>query len=63
MQATLWPDDASSAVQEHRRAQRRGEDLLVAWSRSTSASSIYRYNIIAITTTILNNTIFFSYVY
>lgn len=44
MQASLWPDDATRAVLEQRRAQRRGEELLVAWSRSTSASSIYRYN-------------------
>lgn len=43
LQASLWPDDATRAVLEQRRAQRRGEELLVAWSRSTSASSIYRY--------------------
>lgn len=40
---TIWPDDATRAFMEQRQAQRRGEELLVAWSRSTSASSIYRY--------------------
>lgn len=40
---TIWPDDATCAFMEQRQAERRGEDLLVAWSRSTSASSIYRY--------------------
>lgn len=43
LETTLWPNDATRAVLEQRQADRRGEDLLVAWSRSTSASSIYRY--------------------
>lgn len=44
LETTVWPDDCIKAQVEQKRAQRRGEDLLVAaWSRSTSASSIYRY--------------------
>ncbi|XP_055682408.1 phospholipid-transporting ATPase VA isoform X2 [Lutzomyia longipalpis] len=40
--ATIWPDGGTKAILQKRRNERRGEDLLVAWSRSTSASSIYR---------------------
>ncbi|GAB0089123.1 Phospholipid-transporting ATPase [Sergentomyia squamirostris] len=40
--STFWPDGGTKAIIQKRRNQQRGEDLLVAWSRSTSASSIYR---------------------
>lgn len=42
LETTLWPDDATNVLLQVRRAERRGEDMLVTWSRSTSASSIYR---------------------
>ncbi|XP_022901722.2 phospholipid-transporting ATPase VD isoform X1 [Onthophagus taurus] len=38
----FYPEEVTKAVIEHRRAARRGEGFLVSWSRSTSASSIYR---------------------
>lgn len=38
----ICPDDVTRAILSHRRAVRRGEGFLVSWSRSTSASSIYR---------------------
>ncbi|XP_065220628.1 phospholipid-transporting ATPase VD isoform X2 [Planococcus citri] len=39
---SLMPDDVTKAVIDNRRATRRKENFLVSWSRSTSASSIYR---------------------
>lgn len=42
IETTLNPDDGTSAIIFKKKIQKRGEDLLVTWSRSTSASSIYR---------------------
>ncbi|KAF5277653.1 hypothetical protein FQA39_LY06146 [Lamprigera yunnana] len=39
---TIVPDDVTKAILTYRRNLRRGEGFLVSWSRSTSASSIYR---------------------
>lgn len=39
---SVMPDDVTKAVIDNRRATRRKENFLVSWSRSTSASSIYR---------------------
>lgn len=39
---TISPDDVTRALITYRRDNRRGEGFLVSWSRSTSASSIYR---------------------
>lgn len=43
-QAVLWPDDILREIIHNRNKKRANSDLLVTWSRSTSASSIYRYN-------------------
>lgn len=41
---TIWPDDFTREILATRSTQKKnGDDLLVAWSRSTSASSIYRW--------------------
>ncbi|KAL5280993.1 ATP10B family protein [Megaselia abdita] len=42
LQTTLCPDDSTNVLLHSKRTRNRGEDLLVSWSRSTSASSIYR---------------------
>ncbi|XP_036212625.1 phospholipid-transporting ATPase VD isoform X1 [Bactrocera oleae] len=39
---SLFPDDSATVLLQKKRDRSRGEGLLVAWSRSTSASSIYR---------------------
>lgn len=43
MKNMLCPDDITRAALTQRRQATRGEGFLVSWSRSTSASSIYRY--------------------
>lgn len=40
---TLWPDDLTRETLHFQNNHKTNDDLLVAWSRSTSASSIYRY--------------------
>ncbi|XP_055916558.1 phospholipid-transporting ATPase VB isoform X1 [Eupeodes corollae] len=42
MKTSLCPDVGTNVLMQSKKAQRRGEELLVTWSRSTSASSIYR---------------------
>ncbi|XP_016962031.1 phospholipid-transporting ATPase VD isoform X1 [Drosophila biarmipes] len=39
---SLCPDDSTKVILQSKRERSRGEGLLVTWSRSTSASSIYR---------------------
>lgn len=39
----LSPDPVTRTLLYQRKAARRGEKFLVSWSRSTSTSSIYRY--------------------
>lgn len=39
----LAPDEVTRTLLYQRKAARRGEKFLVSWSRSTSTSSIYRY--------------------
>ncbi|KFB52591.1 AGAP010026-PA-like protein [Anopheles sinensis] len=40
---TLWPCEGVRVTLQYKEEKRRGENLLVTWSRSTSASSIFRY--------------------
>lgn len=47
----MCPDDVTRALMSYRRAACRGEGFLVSWSRSTSASSIYRYHVYSHVTT------------
>ncbi|XP_075151273.1 phospholipid-transporting ATPase VD isoform X1 [Haematobia irritans] len=42
VRTTLCPDDSTKVLLHNKRERHRGEGLLVTWSRSTSASSIYR---------------------
>lgn len=44
LKTSLYPDVGTNVLIQNKIAQRRGEELLVTWSRSTSASSIYRYS-------------------
>ncbi|CAD6999324.1 unnamed protein product [Ceratitis capitata] len=39
---SLFPDDSAKVLMQTKINRSRGEDLLIAWSRSASASSIYR---------------------
>uniref|UniRef100_A0A4Y0BFS1 Phospholipid-transporting ATPase n=2 Tax=Anopheles funestus TaxID=62324 RepID=A0A4Y0BFS1_ANOFN len=40
---TIWPCEGVRVTLQYKEEKRRGENLLVTWSRSTSASSIFRY--------------------
>uniref|UniRef100_A0A182QXU6 Phospholipid-transporting ATPase n=1 Tax=Anopheles farauti TaxID=69004 RepID=A0A182QXU6_9DIPT len=40
---TVWPCEGVRVTLQYKEEKRRGENLLVTWSRSTSASSIFRY--------------------
>ncbi|KAH8329082.1 hypothetical protein KR074_003510 [Drosophila pseudoananassae] len=42
VRTSLCPDDSTKVILQSKRERSRGEGLLVTWSRSTSASSIYR---------------------
>ncbi|TMW42349.1 hypothetical protein DOY81_012571 [Sarcophaga bullata] len=42
LKTTVFPDDSTKVLLNSKRERSRGEGLLVTWSRSTSASSIYR---------------------
>ncbi|XP_046811549.1 phospholipid-transporting ATPase VD [Lucilia cuprina] len=42
LKTTIFPDDSTKVLLNSKRERSRGEGLLVTWSRSTSASSIYR---------------------
>lgn len=44
-QTTMFPDDLTREAYNIKMDKKAGDDLLVAWSRSTSASSIYRWDI------------------
>ena len=39
----MQPDEGVRVKLKEREEKRRGENLLVTWSRSTSVSSIFRY--------------------
>ncbi|XP_062707400.1 phospholipid-transporting ATPase VD isoform X2 [Aedes albopictus] len=39
---TVWPGEGVRVTLQYKEEKRRGENLLVTWSRSTSASSIFR---------------------
>ncbi|XP_052894439.1 phospholipid-transporting ATPase VD isoform X1 [Anopheles moucheti] len=39
---TIWPCEGVRVTLQYKEEKRRGENLLVTWSRSTSASSIFR---------------------
>ncbi|XP_058839396.1 phospholipid-transporting ATPase VD-like [Topomyia yanbarensis] len=43
LENTVWPGEGIRVTIQHKEEKRRGENLLVSWSRSTSASSIFRY--------------------
>lgn len=43
LETRLFPNDVTRALIDWRRARRRGEDMLVSWSQTTSASSVFRY--------------------
>ncbi|XP_068140555.1 phospholipid-transporting ATPase VD isoform X1 [Drosophila tropicalis] len=42
IRTSIYPDDSTKVLLNSKRERSRGEGLLVTWSRSTSASSIYR---------------------
>ncbi|EDW57650.1 phospholipid-transporting ATPase VD isoform X1 [Drosophila virilis] len=42
VRTSMCPDDSTKVILQSKREHGRGESLLVTWSRSTSASSIYR---------------------
>ncbi|XP_034472597.1 probable phospholipid-transporting ATPase VA isoform X1 [Drosophila innubila] len=42
VRTSMCPDDSTKVILQNKRERSRGEGLLVTWSRSTSASSIYR---------------------
>lgn len=48
---TVWPGEGVRVTLQYKEEKRRGENLLVTWSRSTSASSIFRYLTTTTTTT------------
>lgn len=41
-QTSVWPNECTQSIIDQRRAKKRGDNLLVTWSRSTSVSSIFR---------------------
>lgn len=43
IETTMWPDDMTREMIRAKIEKQGGDDLLVTWSRSTSASSIYRW--------------------
>lgn len=51
LENTVFPGEGIRVTLQYKEEKRRGENLLVTWSRSTSASSIFRYLTTTTTTT------------